>query len=47
MARIGDMKKIDKSAHKIITAPRQRLKHHKNHEIAKKANETLKIIFNK
>ena len=47
MAKIGDMKKIDKSAHKIITAPLQRLKHHENPEIAKKANETLKIIFNK
>ncbi len=32
---------------KIATVPLTRLKHHENPEIAKKANETLKIIFNK
>ena len=47
IAKLGDMKKLTTGGRNQVSNALNALKHHENSEIAKKANETLKIIFNK
>ena len=47
IAKLGDMKKLTIGGRNQVSNTLNTLKHHENSEIAKKANETLKIIFNK